>query len=356
MLQQAEIIEILLRGINVGASLMIAGAMLAGRLSARRLLGALFSLATAAYVVVSSDPLTAAIGPLAAPARILAMYAPILFWWFALSLFDDGFAWRPAYFIPIAVGVPFILCHFLNIGGVIGGVSFLAFRLAQLFAYAHAIYIALKFAPDDLVEGRRRFRVVFAVTVALTGIVIVAAETALGANLPEAPLLIFQAAAILALTFALGLWLIDTRKDVLDGPPEPPVSARGPVSVAGADRPAFDSLMRLMAEGAYREEGLSVAGLAAKVGVPEHHLRRLINRELGHRNFPSFVNSWRIDEAKRFLSDPAQARRQVLQIALDVGYGSIAPFNRAFKEATGKTPTEFRKAARGEAPIVSENL
>ena len=42
-------------------------------------------------------------------------------------------------------------------------------------------------------------------------------------------------------------------------------------------------------------------------------------------------------------SDPAAAKKQVLQIALDLGYASIAPFNRAFKAATGKTPTEYRK-------------
>src|SRR3990167_322688 len=103
-----------------------------------------------------------------------------------------------------------------------------------------------------------------------------------------------------------------------------------------------------MADGVWREEGLAVASLAAKVGVPEHQLRALINGQLGHRNFSAFLNSYRLEEARRLLSDPAQARRQVLQIALDVGYGSIAPFNRAFKEATGMTPTEFRKAKLGE--------
>lgn len=102
-----------------------------------------------------------------------------------------------------------------------------------------------------------------------------------------------------------------------------------------------------MEEGAWREEGLTVATLAAKVGVPEHQLRALINGHLGCRNFSAFLNSYRLEEAKRILADPSEARRQVFQVALDVGFGSIAPFNRAFKEATGQTPTEFRKAALG---------
>lgn len=83
--------------------------------------------------------------------------------------------------------------------------------------------------------------------------------------------------------------------------------------------------------------------------MPEHQLRALINGELGHRNFSAFLNAYRLTEAKRLLADPEQARRQVLQIALDVGFGSIAPFNRAFKEATGRTPTEFRKEKLGES-------
>jgi AraC-like DNA-binding protein len=37
----------------------------------------------------------------------------------------------------------------------------------------------------------------------------------------------------------------------------------------------------------------------------------------------------------------------VLTIALDLGFGSIGPFNRAFKDATGMTPTEFRRAHLG---------
>ena len=35
----------------------------------------------------------------------------------------------------------------------------------------------------------------------------------------------------------------------------------------------------------------------------------------------------------------------MLTIALDLGYGSLGPFNRAFKEATGMTPTGYRERA-----------
>ena len=43
--------------------------------------------------------------------------------------------------------------------------------------------------------------------------------------------------------------------------------------------------------------------------------------------------------------DPGQKEVPVLTIALDAGFQSIGPFNRAFKAATGLTPTEFRRLA-----------
>ena len=98
-----------------------------------------------------------------------------------------------------------------------------------------------------------------------------------------------------------------------------------------------------------RKEGLTIGALAETVGIPEHRLRPLINDHLGFRNFAAFVNDRRIGAAKRLLRDPGKARLTVAAIAYDLGFGSLGPFNRAFKEATGVTPTEFRKtAAAGE--------
>jgi AraC-like DNA-binding protein len=47
------------------------------------------------------------------------------------------------------------------------------------------------------------------------------------------------------------------------------------------------------------------------------------------------------------LRDPQCAHLPVLTIALDCGFGSIGPFNRAFKARTGKTPTQFRSDTPG---------
>jgi AraC-like DNA-binding protein len=132
-----------------------------------------------------------------------------------------------------------------------------------------------------------------------------------------------------------------------------PVPVPGePVSAAAAspalprveDQRVANDLQRAMAEDrVYREEGLTVAGLAKRLSVPEYRLRRHINQRLGYRNFNAYVNAFRLKEASSWLADPTRRELPVLTIALEAGFQSIGPFNRAFKAATGCTPTEFRR-------------
>ena len=96
-------------------------------------------------------------------------------------------------------------------------------------------------------------------------------------------------------------------------------------------------------EHTYRSEDLTVASLASRLAVPEYRLRRLINKRLGHRNFNAYVNGFRLDASRAALADPAQRDVPILTLALDAGFQSLGPFNRAFKASTGLTPTEFRR-------------
>ena len=100
---------------------------------------------------------------------------------------------------------------------------------------------------------------------------------------------------------------------------------------------------------AYLDPVLDLESLAARVGIPPHQLRALINRGLGYRNFSTFVGRARVEAAKAALADPGKARVQILSIAMDAGFASLATFNRAFKLQEGTTPTEFRKQALGNA-------
>ncbi len=92
------------------------------------------------------------------------------------------------------------------------------------------------------------------------------------------------------------------------------------------------------------QEGLSLGGLAKRVGLPEYRLRKLIHEQLGYRNFNALIHDYRIREACRQLSDPALRRTPILTIALSVGYSSINTFSRGFREITGVTPSAWREA------------
>jgi len=113
----------------------------------------------------------------------------------------------------------------------------------------------------------------------------------------------------------------------------------------------LNRLERLMTvERAYRREGLTIGALAALASLPEYRLRQVINEGLGYRNFNAFLNRYRIEEVKAALADPDQKDVPVLTIAMDAGFQSLGPFNRAFKAETGVTPTEFRRQALLQNP------
>jgi AraC-like DNA-binding protein len=103
-------------------------------------------------------------------------------------------------------------------------------------------------------------------------------------------------------------------------------------------------IQALLAQGALTAQThLKVADLAQQLGVAEYKVTRTISGALGFRNFNQMVNHVRIERARAMLADTALSHLPVLTIALDCGFGSIGPFNRAFKQRTGLTPTAYRQ-------------
>jgi AraC-like DNA-binding protein len=119
----------------------------------------------------------------------------------------------------------------------------------------------------------------------------------------------------------------------------PRVEVDGPV----LDPQLAAELRRLLEEEhVFRQEGLTIGAVAQKLAAHEYKVRQLINDQLGFRNFNAFLNHYRIREAQRLLADPEGRHRNVAEVAYEVGFRSLGPFNKAFKDATGQTPTEFR--------------
>jgi len=105
-----------------------------------------------------------------------------------------------------------------------------------------------------------------------------------------------------------------------------------------------ERLLKLMEqERPFTDGELTIQKLAAKLSVPSHHLSQVINERL-NQTFSDFINSYRIEEAKRRLLDPASKHLSILGIAEDVGFNSKSSFNSVFKKHTNMTPSEFRSS------------
>ena len=104
----------------------------------------------------------------------------------------------------------------------------------------------------------------------------------------------------------------------------------------------LETLKGLMEQGVYLQPNLTVKTLAEKLTLPEHQLRQLINQQLGFSNFSHYLNSYRIPWVCQQLQDLNKKSIPILTLALEAGYGSIAPFNRAFKAQMKQTPTQYR--------------
>lgn len=100
-------------------------------------------------------------------------------------------------------------------------------------------------------------------------------------------------------------------------------------------------LEQLMMESkAYQNESLSLASLAAEVGISSHQLSELVNTRLG-MGFSRYIRECRVKAAQALLiAAPAQS---ILSISMDTGFRSQSAFYAAFKEVTGQSPGDYRK-------------
>lgn len=354
------LVDAALRGALVMLSLFVAWRLVRDRRDAPAARVGAWLMACIAVQTVSASP-ALEYGPIAPWKALLVGVSvgnAVLFWIFVRALFDDEFVLRrrdlAAWLAVVALGVLFYAVVVLP-------------QRRELAPFPLAVAIAMRWVPllfavlalaaaasqwrADLVERRRRLRVFIVGTgAAYTVITAIARIASRDGRLSEAMgsvdvAMLLGIAAVVAQSVlrVVGVHeLLPVAPAAQPAPPDatpPPVPAPDP-----ADERLAAELQRTMAEDrAYRDEDLTIAGLATRLSAPEYRLRRLINQRLGHRNFNAYVNGFRLEDAKRALADPAQREVPVLTIALEAGFQSIGPFNRAFKAATELTPTEFRR-------------
>lgn len=85
---------------------------------------------------------------------------------------------------------------------------------------------------------------------------------------------------------------------------------------------------------------ITLSDMAKSLGYHEKYLSSTLH-SLTKMNFRAFLATYRLNHAKALLRGTEST---VAEIAMESGFSSLNTFNRIFKAATGKTPSEYRKS------------
>jgi len=97
----------------------------------------------------------------------------------------------------------------------------------------------------------------------------------------------------------------------------------------------------LKEEQLYKDPNLTLTQLSKKIHVRSHLISQLLNDNL-HKNFPNFINEYRIEAAKKLLITDKHLKMEV--IAESCGFNSTSTFYTAFKNITNTTPGKYAKS------------
>jgi AraC-like DNA-binding protein len=276
-----------------------------------------------------------------------SVLAAPLFWLFADVWFSDAVRLSRRSIMLVAGFAVLALVQTIIIAttGNADPVVWLLVRIGMIGFAIAGLWAAWRERDNDLVEARRRFR---------SGLIWVIGLFVIWVSIVEIPrhggdwkivIRVVTELAIMLVTLTASAAMYSFRQSDLFAPPAPDSPNIIPRSVSTDPALAKRVQDYMQAEMVWRDETLSIAKLAAHLGEQEYRLRRTINGAMGYRNFASFLNSYRLDEVKQALNDPSQKEVPIITIALDAGFGSLGPFNRAFREAEGMTPSEYRNHA-----------
>jgi AraC-like DNA-binding protein len=90
----------------------------------------------------------------------------------------------------------------------------------------------------------------------------------------------------------------------------------------------------------YQEPTYSRSDLARELEISETLISRVINIYF-QKSFPQLLNECRVEDAKRLLR---QTKASIRVVQEEVGFNSLASFNRVFKETTGLSPSVYRES------------
>lgn len=275
--------------------------------------------------------------------RLLDTFQIVFIWFFALSLFDKNFKLN---IFHLSIALIYSFCCLMERAVIFDFIDILPSWWALLInsmsvlIVIHMVSATLLGRRDDLIESRRKSRVYFVLMIAFS----VLSVTIFGSILFNQYQATIDVIGIWPAIVWGAYWLCFVPSKVFSfdvGEPEQ-VSSMSARDVDLQKRLNIEVLEKQC----FLENDLSIESLAKRLGVSEYRLRCFINKTLGHTNFSTYINAYRIEGIKKELSNSEKSHIPILTIAMNHGFNSLSPFNRAFKQVEGMTPSEFRQNLR----------
>jgi len=92
----------------------------------------------------------------------------------------------------------------------------------------------------------------------------------------------------------------------------------------------------------YLNPDIKQSQIAEELSISVHLFSEILN-VCFKQNFNSFINLYRVKEAKSLIANPKYSSYKILSIGYEAGFSSKTSFNRVFKKLVGCTPSEYQK-------------
>jgi AraC-like DNA-binding protein len=281
------------------------------------------------------------------PARYLSGFLAvphlICVWLFVLSQFEQDFKMQPWHWL---VGViycaPLLWIHHFGVATLAGTAPWVL-HTATFFSLAlmgHLVFSTLRGRSDDLLESRRSARVYFVLVVVFVAVVTALADP-LTLGRPGIDRGTIKTLAIWPAIVWGCIWMMAIDRNAIN------FRLRTNSAELPNERDAelMKKLEMLMTQqNAFKNPDITIVTLASRLAVTQHRLRKLINQTLGYQNFNEYLNHYRIAAVKKVFADSKHNHLPILTIAMDCGFKSLSPFNKAFRSIVGMTPRECRRS------------
>ena len=263
-------------------------------------------------------------------AHIASGFTVVFLWWFCLSCFDSRFRLGGGV---LGVGLTWAAIATVDrgvLGAALAGKGLSLLLVPMGFAVVgHLVWRLLAERQGDLIQQRHDARIMVAVLLGGMLFIDLAADALFG--FAWRPLAFTMTQNAMALAFALWLAgrLLTVRADVLTFG----IMEEAPSQAEATPQPGLrpdDELHRRLSslmetERVFLDPELTFMAFAQRMGASERTVRTLINHEMGYDHFRTFLNHYRVAEARRLLCDRDRDDK-LITIALDSG------FRRGFEE------------------------